>query len=170
MYAICVLQQSTGLFRNYADDDSTFDDAAGTAILASTVYRLALLAGIHTHLPLAEKSRSTLSAPSSSSSSSPSGSSTSTAPASSSTAASLAHFTSDMWLTPVVNPNNIGNEGEHSPEGQAFVVEMYAAWRDWVAVGAPGANAAVRLHAALGLGHGALVAALVAVLASVPVF
>lgn len=53
-----------------------------------------------------------------------------------------------MWLTPVVNPNQFGIEGEKSPEAQAFVVEMYAAWRDWTAVGSPGANAAGRVHGA----------------------
>ena len=60
-------QQTTGLFSNYADESATFDDASGTAILASTVYRLALLEGVHTHLPAAERSRSALSAPASSS-------------------------------------------------------------------------------------------------------
>ncbi|KAL1942282.1 hypothetical protein VTO73DRAFT_6346 [Trametes versicolor] len=141
--------RTNSLFGNYADDSSSFDDASSTAILASTVYRLAVLAGIHTHLPDAEKCRKALSAPSSNSTSSSSSSSTATAPASSSTSAStLEHFTSDMWLTPVVNPNQFGIEGEQSPEGQAFVVEMYAAWRDWTAVGSPGANAASRVHGA----------------------
>ena len=138
------------------------DDASSTAILASTVYRLALLAGVHTHLPQAEQSRKALFAPASSSSS-PSSSSTSPSNASSSlsdahpssvaatsaahnstststsSAASpsatapsgpaLVHFTSDMWLTPVVNPNQFGIEGTQSPEGQAFIVEMHAAWQ-----------------------------------------
>ncbi|OBZ73000.1 hypothetical protein A0H81_07148 [Grifola frondosa] len=49
----------------------------------------------------------------------------------------LAHFTGDMWLTPVVNPESFGSEGSESPEAQAFVIEMYAAWRDWVALGSP---------------------------------
>ena len=110
------------------------------------------MAGVHTHLPDAEKSRKALFAPSnttatSSSSSSTSASATSTsATASSSAASSLAHFTSDMWLEPVVNPNEYGVQGEHSPEGQAFVVEMYAAWADWTAAGSPGANGAARLR------------------------
>ncbi len=41
-----------------------------------------------------------------------------------------------------MNPNNVGAQGEHSPEGQAFVLEMYAAWRDWAALGSPGKNGA----------------------------
>ncbi|TBU36627.1 glycosyl hydrolase family 88-domain-containing protein [Dichomitus squalens] len=168
--------QTTGLFKNYADDSTSFDDASGTAILASTVYRLALLSGVHTNVPNAEKSRIALFAPSasspssssssslSSSSSSPSsshassGTSSSTAPSSSATSPSLAHFTSDGWLTPVVNPYNVGAQGEHSPEGEAFVLEMYAAWRDWAAVGSPGQNGA----AAQGTGLAAIVAALCA--------
>ena len=48
------------------------------------------------------------------------------------------HFTSDGWLTPVVNPLQWGVEGSESPEGQAFVLEMQAAWRDWVAGGSKG--------------------------------
>ncbi|KAH9850434.1 Six-hairpin glycosidase-like protein [Lenzites betulinus] len=141
--------RTNSLFGNYADDSGSFDDASSTAILASTVYRLAVLAGIHTHLPLAEQCRKALSAPSNSSSSSSSAStSTSPAAASATSTGTLAHFTSDMWLTPVVNPNQFGIEGSESPEGQAFVVEMYAAWRDWTAVGSPGANGARGLHRA----------------------
>lgn len=49
------------------------------------------------------------------------------------------------WLTPVVNPEDWSSSGAQSPEGQAFVVEMQAAWQDWVAKGSPGANAAQRL-------------------------
>lgn len=48
------------------------------------------------------------------------------------------------WLTPVVNPDSYGAEGSESPEGQAFVVEMHSAWRDWVADGSKGANGAKR--------------------------
>ncbi|KAI0667555.1 Six-hairpin glycosidase-like protein [Trametes maxima] len=154
--------RTNSLFGNYADDSASFDDASSTAILASTVYRLALLSGIHTHLPLAEQCRKALSAPTSTSSSSssapssaPSSASTATAPSASASSTAppspLAHFTTDMWLTPVVNPNQFGIEGSRSPEGQAFVVEMYAAWRDWVAQGSPGANAAARLQVGGGL-------------------
>lgn len=51
-----------------------------------------------------------------------------------------------MWLTPVVNPHSFGDEGSKSPEGQAFVVEMYAAWRDWVENGSEGANGSIRTN------------------------
>jgi len=54
----------------------------------------------------------------------------------------LLHFTSDGWLTPVVNPDSWSVEGAQSPEGQAFVLDLQAAWGDWVQAGAPGANSA----------------------------
>lgn len=56
------------------------------------------------------------------------------------------HIDSDGWLTPVVNPHSFGNEGEHSPEGQAFVLMMQAAWSDWEAAGAPGNDAVGLRH------------------------
>ena len=59
----------------------------------------------------------------------------------------MAHFTPDGWLSPVVDPLTVGSEATgstHSPEGQAFVVMMNAAWGDWVHSGSKGANHAVR--------------------------
>lgn len=88
------------------------------------MYRLALLGGIHTFVPMAEKSRKALFAQSSNGS------------------GGLEHFTSDGWLTPVVNPDDVGQEGSQSPEGQAFVVQLSAAYRDWLDAGSPGINSA----------------------------
>ena len=42
----------------------------------------------------------------------------------------------------MVNPLSIGQEGSKSPEAQAFVIEMHAAWKDWVAASSKGDNAA----------------------------
>ncbi|KAJ6547575.1 Six-hairpin glycosidase-like protein [Mycena capillaripes] len=56
----------------------------------------------------------------------------------------LIHFTDDGWLTPVVNPHQFGVEGKNSPEGEAFVLELQAAYSEWVAGGSVGANAARR--------------------------
>jgi hypothetical protein len=42
------------------------------------------------------------------------------------------HIDSQGWLHPVVNPNSFGRQGEKSPEGQAFVLMMYAARNDWL--------------------------------------
>ena len=52
-----------------------------------------------------------------------------------------------MWLTPVVNPHSFGELGSQSPEGQAFVVELVAAYDDWVNAGSPGVNSAINLRA-----------------------
>ncbi|KAF8499997.1 Six-hairpin glycosidase [Hysterangium stoloniferum] len=99
------------LFHNYADNSSTFIDASSTALLAASTYRLALLTQTYHNLPHAEDSRKTL--------------------------VGGDHFDSYGWLQPVVNPLNWSMSGSQSPEAQAFVVEMQAAWRDWVAIGSP---------------------------------
>ncbi|KAG2135567.1 Six-hairpin glycosidase-like protein [Suillus cothurnatus] len=140
---------SNGLFYNYADNNTTFYDASSTALLASTVYRLSLLGNIHTYIPLAERARNALLAPAgtivsvTTTSTTPVPSTTSTAlPATGTTVSGLLHFTPEGWLTPVVNPYSYGEQGSDSPEGQAFFLELQAAWRDWVADGAQGANSA----------------------------
>ncbi|KAL5480262.1 hypothetical protein ACEPAI_1532 [Sanghuangporus weigelae] len=137
-----------GMFHNYANDSSSFVDAASAALLASTVYRHALLTRTYRHLPQAEFVRRALWAPSTA----PTQASFSSAPSFSQNTSfvdpnaltNMTHFDSQGWLTPVVNPHSFGQEGERSPEAQAFVVMMYAAWRDWVQEGAVGANGARR--------------------------
>jgi rhamnogalacturonyl hydrolase YesR len=65
---------STNIFTNYADQpistSGMFYDTASTTLIASTVYRAALLLNDHSHLPNAEKCREALFATSSNSSSS----------------------------------------------------------------------------------------------------
>ncbi|KAF7363457.1 hypothetical protein MSAN_01001500 [Mycena sanguinolenta] len=161
-----LIQDSTNIFTNYADQpistSGMFYDTASTTLIASTVYRAALLVNDHSHLPNAEKCREALFATSPfrlsqpsirGSSGSASVSASSTAPASSPTATAssmpnMVHFTNDGWLTPVVNPHSFGVEGSDSPEGEAFVLELQAAYDEWVAVGSPGANAARRTASA----------------------
>ncbi|EDR00386.1 uncharacterized protein LACBIDRAFT_144731, partial [Laccaria bicolor S238N-H82] len=122
---------STNIFTNYANQSATapgnFYDASSTAIISSTVYRLAVIANDHSHIPAAEQSRKTLS------------NSTGT---DTNTLANSTHFTADGWLLPVVNPLSYRQQGSESPEAQAFVIEMHAAWKDWVAAGSKGANEA----------------------------
>ncbi|KAF8808899.1 Six-hairpin glycosidase [Phlegmacium glaucopus] len=126
---------SENLFTNYADQPSTapgnFYDAASTALLTSTVYRAAVMLKQFHYIPFAEKSRKTLL-------------STSSVPTSNSSSSfdGYNHLTSDGWLTPVVNPDSYGMEGQQSPESEAFVVEMHSAWRDWVRDGSKGTNTA----------------------------
>ncbi|KAH8977298.1 glycoside hydrolase family 105 protein [Lactarius hatsudake] len=156
--------QDNGLFKNYADGNSTdnFDDASSSALLAATVFRLALLTGNKKFVREAERTRAALFAANGTSaaaigvpvvtSSTPRPSSTTpssiaSAPESAATAASNAfadtpHFTVDGWLAPVVDPINYAIEGAQSPEGQAFTLMLESAWRDWSAAGSPGANVA----------------------------
>lgn len=140
---------SNGLFYNYADNNTTFYDTSSTALLASTVYRLSLLSNIRTYIPLAEQIRKALLASAgtivsvTTTSTTPAPSTTSTAlVATDTTTSGLLHFTPEGWLTPVVNPYSYGAQGSESPEGQAFILELQAAWRDWVADGAQGASSA----------------------------
>lgn len=79
----------------------------------------------------------------------------------SSSQSGLDHFTAQMALTPVVNPHEYGRELllpatteaasvnttssdglSESPEGQAFILELQAAYEEWVARGEPGKNSA----------------------------
>ncbi|KAJ4471982.1 Six-hairpin glycosidase-like protein [Lentinula aciculospora] len=134
------LDTSSNLFFNYADEMNTFLDAASTALLASTVYRLSLLRSVHHYLPDAEKCRETLFMSNSS---------------------GLVHFSSDGWLTPVVNPDYFSAEGSDSPESQAFILELQAAWTDWVNDGSQGANGGSKTGS---LGGGTIIVAVLSVL------
>ena len=44
----------------------------------------------------------------------------------------------------MVNPYDYSVQGTASPEGQAFVLEMVAAWRDWQAIEKPSVSAATK--------------------------
>ncbi|KAF8635336.1 hypothetical protein AX15_000455 [Amanita polypyramis BW_CC] len=140
---------STYIFTNYPDrpvSSPNFYDAASTALLASTVYRISLLWSYHHNLPLADRSRQVLFSQMStfnSSSNSTSNSNFSTA------LADTNHFTPEGYLRPVVDPHSYGVEGNVSAEGQAFIIELQSAWRDWLADGAKGANAAVSVSVAI---------------------
>ncbi|KAH9013651.1 glycoside hydrolase family 105 protein [Lactarius deliciosus] len=141
--------QANGLFKNYADGNTTdnFDDASSSALLAATVYRLALLTGNETFITKAELTRAALFG----TSATPPGrlpviayssrplntvpSSTRLAPGSAQKASNAftdtPHFTVGGWLAPVVNPLNFVVKGAQSPEGQAFTLMLESAWRDW---------------------------------------
>lgn len=171
-----MLQDSkTALLHNYADNSSTFLDAASSTLYAASVYRLATLvsagippssaasssgtsvgdmaASVESTVPAAERVRAAV-----------------FTDQSSSTGSGLAHFTSDMVLMPVVNGHDFGqqlvlpvdaanasvNGGlQSSPEAQAFVLEMQAAYRDWASAGSPEKSAAL----GRGVQRGVLVAA-----------
>jgi hypothetical protein len=113
----------TALFRNYPDDPSTFYDGSSTAFMAAVTYRLAVLTDGRSvkHIPDAERARKELSKYAGDAG---------------------GHIDGDGWLSPVVDPHNFPVQGSHSPEGQAFVVSMIAAYKAWNGMGQPGSNAA----------------------------
>ncbi|KAI4651672.1 uncharacterized protein J4E79_009153 [Alternaria viburni] len=88
---------ASGLLRNYLDDETWFAEVAGTALMAATVFRIAVLEpgtfGERRHLD--EETG---------------------------VAAPVVNSLKEGQRTPLNGIN---------PEGQAFVVLLYAAWRDW---------------------------------------
>jgi hypothetical protein len=118
---------NTALFHNYVDQDSTFLDASSTAAIAAATYHLAVLSGGNglngNRLGDAERAREELSR---------------------FAGDSGGHIDGDGWLSPVVDPHNFPTQGSHSAEGQAFVVSMYAGYREWQSAGKPETSLASR--------------------------
>ena len=102
---------NTTLFHNYVDQDSTFLDASSTAAIAAATYHFAVLrdgeGADYDRLSNAERARNELSFG--------------------------GHIDEDGWLSPVVDPYDFPKEGSHSAEAQAFIVSMYAGYREWQA-------------------------------------
>ena len=126
------VQADGGLLRNYLDDTTWFGETSGSALLASVAYRLVTLSSASSllgasklskpdqqkYLNWAEDVRKTF--------------------------GSDGHITSDGIATPAVNPLGWGDREEFtkgSPEGQNFVILMYAAWRDCVKAQVKGCKA-----------------------------
>ncbi|CAE6426019.1 unnamed protein product [Rhizoctonia solani] len=103
-------QQQNGTLLNYATDGSSFADSASTALLAAATYRLA------THLE-----------------STGSNANIDSAIASAARARTLVSrsIDADGWLQNVVDPWNFPLRGSRSAEGQAFVLSLEAAYRDY---------------------------------------
>lgn len=101
------------LLRNYLNDTTWFGELAGTTLLASTVYRLAVLVpeefggnnNNKEYVAWADAKRPEI----------------------------VARVDSRGLLAPVVNPLGWGDRTPHteSPEAQSFAVLMFAAWRDY---------------------------------------
>jgi len=96
-------QQESGSLRNYLSDPSSFEDSSGTALLASATYRLATITNDTTHIPSADRAFAVV----------------------------QSRINEEGFLQNVVDPYNFGNAGTTSPEGQAFVLLLQAAWRDY---------------------------------------
>lgn len=113
------------IFLNYIDapatDGNNFPDAAGTALLASTVYRYALMTGDVTHISSAEAIREELARRD---------------------GGGYVHFSPEGVLRPVVNPHDYSKQGDASAEGQAFVMMLDAAYGEWRAKGGVNLNSA----------------------------
>ncbi|KAF8908561.1 hypothetical protein CPB84DRAFT_1813300 [Gymnopilus junonius] len=124
-------QRDQGLLRNYLDDPSWFGETSGSTLLASVAYRISALSlshgplsaslasvNVHSYITFAESIRRTL--------------------------GSDGHISSNGTATPAINPLNWGDHTPFtagSPEGQNFVILLYAAWRDCVRAGVPGCSA-----------------------------
>ncbi|CAE6463927.1 unnamed protein product [Rhizoctonia solani] len=103
-------QQQNGTLLNYATDGNSFADSASTALLAAATYRLAA------HLK-----------------STGSDADLGSALASAGRARALVSRSIDAegWLLNVVDPWNFPLRGSRSAEGQAFVLSLEAAYRDY---------------------------------------
>ncbi|POY75841.1 hypothetical protein BMF94_0922 [Rhodotorula taiwanensis] len=122
--AAWTMPRNGGLFHNYMDVSSSFTDGASTAMLVASTYRLALMANLYSAL----------------SSSKPASSSLANAEASyqALTGNNNRHLSSSGVLSPVTDPMTFSSQlasGKVSPEGEAFVLLMESARRDWIADG-----------------------------------
>ncbi|KAF8292370.1 Six-hairpin glycosidase [Clavulina sp. PMI_390] len=138
---------------NTLNDSSTFYDGASAALMASSVYRLAVLSKKYAAVPHAESFYSTLV------------SNTDSQTNSNTNSNNTVRLDTNGWLTPVVNPTTFSTLGSESPEGESFVLLVDAARSDWVSKGSAGkTGAASRRWTGDGL-TGSVAVALVAVLA-----
>lgn len=90
------------------DDPTTFADSSSTALLAAVTYRYAVLTGDVSLIPSANRALNVI----------------------------RQSVDSDGWLHNTVNPetfNAPSPPGLFSPEGQAFVLLLHSAWRDFAA-------------------------------------
>lgn len=112
VYNMWKYQQPNGTLLNYATDNTTFADSSSTALLAAATYRLA------THLETSKTGSQV---------------NMTWALAAASRARTLVSrsIDSDGWLTNVVDPWNFPVRGTKSAEGQAFVLSLEAAYRDY---------------------------------------
>ena len=105
-------QQPNGTLLNYANDPNSFADSASTALLAAATYRLA------THLETSDTTKQV---------------NMTWALNAANRARSVVSRSIDIdgWLTNVVDPWNFPLRGTRSAEGQAFVLSLEAAYRDY---------------------------------------
>lgn len=99
-------QTENGSLLNVIDDPTSFADSSSTALLASVTYRMAVFTNDTTLIPHANKALALI----------------------------QDSVSEDGWLQNTVDPYTFTTAtapGSHSPEGQAFVLLLHAAWRDF---------------------------------------
>ncbi|TBU33264.1 Six-hairpin glycosidase-like protein [Dichomitus squalens] len=100
-------QHVNGTLYNYIDQDTSFADSASTALLGAVSFRLATVNERgHAHIPNAYRALQVI----------------------------KASVNEGGWLLNTVDPETFDTPslpGSYSPEGQAFVLLLHAAWRDF---------------------------------------
>ncbi|KAH9846959.1 Six-hairpin glycosidase [Lenzites betulinus] len=99
-------QHTNGTLFNFIDESDSFADSSSTALLASVTYRMAALTGDSSQLAAADKAYNLI----------------------------KSSVTSSGWLRNTVDPltfNTASAANGHSPEGQAFVLLLHSAYRDY---------------------------------------
>jgi len=97
-------QTLDGGLRNVIDDPTSFVDTASTALMASVSYRMATINKTTVFVPAANRALKLI----------------------------QENVDAQGWLGNTTNPYTFSEqlkEGEHSPEGQAFVLLLHAAWQ-----------------------------------------
>jgi rhamnogalacturonyl hydrolase YesR len=106
-------RDSSGLLYNYLGNTSSLAETSGTSLLAATVYRMAVLEPSTFGAPYINWANASLKA-------------------------IAKHVGSNGIVSPAVDPYGYTSTTPYttgSPEGQAFAVMLYAAYRDCVGVG-----------------------------------
>ncbi|KAK7060209.1 hypothetical protein VNI00_000974 [Paramarasmius palmivorus] len=101
-------QAEDGALLNVIDNSTSFVDTSATALLASVTYRMAIYTNDTTYVENAEKALALV----------------------------KDNVDEEGWLQQTVDPYTFSTPskaGSHSPEGQAFVLMLHAAWRDYAA-------------------------------------
>ncbi|PVG04136.1 Six-hairpin glycosidase [Serendipita vermifera] len=101
--AAWVYQKPNGTLFNHPDEDD-WPESAWTTLLASATYRLAVMTGDETYIPNAARAFKYIGT----------------------------QIANDGTLQNVVDPFEWRQQGTQSPEGQAFVLLLQSAWRDYV--------------------------------------
>ena len=102
------MQADNGTLLNVIDDPGSFADSSSTALLAAVTYRMATFTKDTSMIPFANSALTVING----------------------------SIDSDGWVLNTVDPltfNTPSAPGKHSPEGQAFVVLLHAAWRNYKA-------------------------------------